>query len=161
MPDERTTVPRQLDFDWRCVIGAVDTDPAEPGSPFRIRANGQKFRWIEEGVLDLEGVAVPPGLRWHLPDRLKGMYYLSQIYEVEGTILGRAVRGFIPMDQLWMDGMIYAGDIFIGERGSLAPRRQHPRARPLVRVGRGGTRSRHSADPVSQRRRLTPSRPAA
>ena len=187
MPDERTAVPRQLDFDWRCVVGAIDTDPADfasespmmglpmsqtflygsvrdgdgtiwtpmrrcaagdggaerlllqtdlgsdalhvcrtgprpassrgvrrgcdggavvfesdpaaPGAPFRIRADGQKFRWIEEGVLDLEGAAVPPGLHWHLPDRVKGMYYLSQIFEVEGTVLGRAVRGFIPMDQ--------------------------------------------------------------
>ena len=208
MPDERTTVPRRLDFDWRCVVGAVDTDPADyasespilglpmsqtflygsvrdgdgkiwtpmrrfaagdggterlllqtdlgsdalhvyrtgprpapsrgvrrsldgdavafdsdpavPGAPFRIRANGHKFRWVEEGVLELEGVAVPPGLHWHLPDRLNGMYYLSQIYEVDGTVLGREVRGFIPMDQLWMDGMIYADDIFIGERAEVA-----------------------------------------
>ena len=32
MPDERTAVPRQLDFDWRCVVGAVDTDPADYAS---------------------------------------------------------------------------------------------------------------------------------
>jgi hypothetical protein len=208
MPDERSAASRRQDFDWRCVVGAVDTDPADyasgtpvlglpmsqtflygsvrdgdgtiwtpmrrfaagdggaerlllqtdlgsdalhvhrtgprpapsrgvrrgldgeavvfesdpaaPGPPFRIRANGQKFRWTAEGVLDLEGVAVPPGLHWHLPDRVRGMYYLSQIYEVEGTVLGREVRGFIPMDQLWMDGMIYVDDIFIGERAEVA-----------------------------------------
>ena len=104
MPDERTTVPRQrllLQSDLgsdalhvyrtgpRAAPGrgvrrgldgdaiVFESDPAAPGAPFRIRANGQKFRWTEEGVLDLEGAAVPPGLHWHLPDRRKGMYSAS------------------------------------------------------------------------------------
>jgi hypothetical protein len=96
-----------------------DSDPAADGAPFSVRADAKSFSWAEEGVLELEGVAIPPGLHWHLPDRRRGMYYLSQIYEVSGSILGREVRGFIPLDQLWMDGMIYVDDIFVGEQAEI------------------------------------------
>jgi hypothetical protein len=96
----------------------------EPGpdtaeSPFEIRASAQRMTWIEQDVFELHGTAVPPGLHWHLPDRTQGMYYVSQIYEVEGEILGNEVRGFIPMDQLWMNGMIYRDDIFVGRRAEV------------------------------------------
>jgi hypothetical protein len=102
--------------------GAVrfDSDPAAPGSAFHVRADATTFSWTEDGTLDVRGAAVPPGLHWHLPDRQKGMYYLSQIYEVEGTVLGRDVRGFIPLDQLWMNGRVYVDDILVGEAGEVA-----------------------------------------
>jgi hypothetical protein len=32
MTDERSAVPRRQDFAWRCVVGAVDTDPANYAS---------------------------------------------------------------------------------------------------------------------------------
>jgi hypothetical protein len=98
----------------------LDSDPDAPGAAFSVRADAETFRWIEEGTLELEGVAVPPGLHWHLPDRQRGMYYLSQIYEVRGRLLDRDVRGFIPLDQLWMDGQVYVDDIFIGEHAEVA-----------------------------------------
>ncbi|MDO8391304.1 MAG: hypothetical protein Q7V57_12540 [Actinomycetota bacterium] len=106
----------------RSVVDGVvrlDSDPAAQGQPFSISASTDTFRWVEEGVFELHGVAVKPGLHWHLPDAANGMYYASQIFEVEGQILGREVRGFIPMDQLFMDGVIYQDDIFIGEQAEL------------------------------------------
>jgi hypothetical protein len=47
------------------------------------------------------------------------MYYLSQIYEVEGNVLDRDVHGFIPLDQLWMHGRVYVDDIFIGKQAEV------------------------------------------
>jgi hypothetical protein len=98
----------------------LESDPAAEGAPFSISADAGSFRWVEDGTLELNGSAVPPGLQWHLPDRDKGMYYLSQIYEVEGTILNREVRGFIPLDQLWMDGLVYVDDILVGRQAEVA-----------------------------------------
>jgi hypothetical protein len=93
--------------------------PDSEGEPFVIRASASRFSWIEQDVLELHGTAVPPGLHWHLPDRNQGMYYVSQIYEVEGQILGNEVRGIIPMDQLWMNGTIYQNDIFVGRQAEV------------------------------------------
>jgi hypothetical protein len=93
--------------------------PDASGQPFEIRASTQRLSWVERDVFELHGTAVPPGLHWHLPDRDQGMYYISQIYEVEGEILGNEVRGFIPMDQLWMNGTIYQNDIFVGRQAEV------------------------------------------
>ncbi|CAB4364144.1 MAG: hypothetical protein F2681_09055 [Actinobacteria bacterium] len=94
-------------------------DPDAQGQPFAISVTADTFHWVEDGVLELTGTAVKPGLHWHLPDTNKGMYYVSQIFEVEGRILDKEVRGFIPMDQLYMDGVIYEDDIFIGDEAEL------------------------------------------
>jgi hypothetical protein len=97
----------------------LESNPDAAGAPFSMQADARTLRWVEEGTLELEGSAVPPGLHWHLPDRDKGMYYLSQIYEVAGAILDREVRGFIPMDQLWMHGRVYVDDVLIGEQAEV------------------------------------------
>jgi len=88
--------------------------PDATGEPFHMRATAKDLTWVEHGLMELHGTAVPPGLHWHLPDREQGMYYISQIYEVEGHVAGHEVHGFIPMDQLWMRGTIYQDDIFVG-----------------------------------------------
>jgi hypothetical protein len=106
---------RTLDGD----VLLIESDAEAKGAPFSVRADSTAFRWTEEGTLELQGRAVPPGLHWHLPDRERGMYYLSQIYEVEGRVLDREVRGFIPLDQLWMRGRVYIDDIFIGEKAEV------------------------------------------
>jgi hypothetical protein len=97
----------------------LTSNPSATGDPFELRADARVFHWSEGDTLELEGAAVPPGLHWHLPDRDKGMYYMSQIYQVEGRILDRDVRGFIPLDQLWMHGLIYIDDIFIGDEAEV------------------------------------------
>jgi hypothetical protein len=100
---------------------SVRFEPAHDasGQPFEIHASPTSLTWIEHDVIELHGTAVPPGLHWHLPDRQHGMYYLSQIYDVEGEILGHEVHGFIPMDQLWMNGTIYHDDIFVGQQAEV------------------------------------------
>ncbi len=106
----------------RTLVGdalCLESDPEAEGAPFSVHADAETFRWVEEGTLALDGTAVPPGLHWHLPDRRRGMYYLSQIYEVTGTILGREVQGFIPLDQLWMNGRVYVDDILVGEQAEI------------------------------------------
>ncbi|MGE0881119.1 MAG: hypothetical protein AB7L13_08395 [Acidimicrobiia bacterium] len=98
----------------------LESAPDQPGNRFLIEANPSTLHWVEDGTLELHGRAVPPSLHWHLPDRKLGMYYLSQIYEVEGQVLGRDVRGFIPVDQIFMHGMIYKDDLFVGEKAEVA-----------------------------------------
>jgi hypothetical protein len=93
--------------------------PDAVGEPFEMRATAEGLSWIEVGTMELRGTAVPPGLHWHLPDRVDGMYYISQIYEVEGEILGNEVHGFIPMDQLWMRGTVYQDDVFVGRKAEI------------------------------------------
>jgi len=97
----------------------LDSDPSADGQPFQVRVTSDTLTWVEAGVLELSGAAVKPALHWHLPDRTKGMYYASQIFEVEGTLLGREVSGFIPVDQIYMNGVIYEDDIFIGDQAEL------------------------------------------
>jgi len=93
--------------------------PEAKGQPFELRATAEELTWVENDLIELHGKAVPPGLHWHLPDRDHGMYYISQIYEVDGHIAGNEVRGFIPMDQLWMRGTIYQDDVFVGQKAEI------------------------------------------
>lgn len=97
----------------------IESDPQATGNPWRIAVTPTTLHWIEEDLFELHGTAVPPGLHWHLPNRSKAMYYLSQIYEIEGTILGRDVSGFIPFDQIYMHGLIYQDDILVQERAEV------------------------------------------
>ena len=73
-------------------------------------------RWLEAGVIDLRGTLIDPGLHWHLPHGDEGYYYVSQLYDVEGEILGRNVRGFYGADDMYMNGQIYENDLLIGKQ---------------------------------------------
>jgi hypothetical protein len=48
-------------------------------------------------------------LHWYLPGRDAGMYYVANIFEMQGTILGKPVRGMIGFDPIYMfeGGEIY------------------------------------------------------
>ena len=48
-------------------------------------------------------------MHWYLPGRDAGMYYVANIFEMEGTILDREVRGMIGFDPIYMfeGGEIY------------------------------------------------------
>ncbi|WP_322761840.1 hypothetical protein [Frankia sp. Cr2] len=97
-----------------------ESDPAAEGEPFHIEATATAFTWTEGDTLDLTGRLVPPGTQWHLPARERGMAYLSQLYEVEGTILGREVGGFLGMDDVYMHGEMYDGnDILVGDKAHI------------------------------------------
>jgi len=93
---------------------AVWSSPAAAqGKPFRITMNGDgsKATWFEKDVLDVSGTLMGPGLQWHVPDPDGSEFYVSQIYEMAGTILGKKVRGVLALDQSYLpQGMLmYSG----------------------------------------------------
>ncbi|MFF0499861.1 hypothetical protein ACFYU5_25910 [Nocardia aobensis] len=94
----------------------LESSPGAQGHPFRFEVDATETRWSEHGVMDLRGRLVEPGLHWHLPHGEDGYYYVSQLYEVEGTILDRPVRGFFGADDMYMRGRIYDNDLLIGEK---------------------------------------------
>ena len=94
----------------------IGSSPTEPGNPFSVDVTETEFVWVEQNVMHLRGRLVEPGLHWHLPHADDGYYYASQIYEVDGEILGRDVRGFIGVDDVYMHGQIYQDDLLIGRQ---------------------------------------------
>src|ERR1700758_361332 len=68
MPDERTTVPRQLDFDWRCVVGAIDTDPADYASESPIMGLPMSQTFLYGSVRDGDGTIWTPMRRFAAGD---------------------------------------------------------------------------------------------
>jgi hypothetical protein len=94
----------------------IGSSPTEQGNPFSVEITDTGFEWVEQEVMHLRGELVEPGLHWHLPHADDGYYYASQIYEVGGEILGREVRGFIGVDDVYMHGQIYQDDLLIGEQ---------------------------------------------
>jgi len=91
---------------WRSAPGAK-------GKPFRfsMSADGSKASWFEQDVLDVNGTLMGPGLQWHVPDPDGSEFYVSQIYEMRGTILGKPVRGILALDQSYLPQgvLMYSG----------------------------------------------------
>ena len=85
------------------------SDPAQQGKPFHVTWTPDECSWVEDGAMDIRGRLVKPGMHWYLPGRDAGMYYVANIFEMEGTILGRKVRGMIGFDPIYMyeGGEIY------------------------------------------------------
>ncbi|MBF4997270.1 hypothetical protein IRT45_08885 [Nocardia sp. BSTN01] len=94
---------------------AVWTKPeGAEGNSFdmRMAPDGSRFTWQEEGILDITGVLLGPGLQWYLPDRQGSQLYVSQLYEVSGTALGKTVKGVIAFDKTYLPAgqNLYSGD---------------------------------------------------
>ncbi|GAA3898641.1 hypothetical protein GCM10023084_58920 [Streptomyces lacrimifluminis] len=100
---------------WRQAAGV-------PGQPFEVRYGLDSFTWREEGLFELTGTPINPGLHWYLPGRDYGTYYVSQFVEVTGTVLGRPVRGMLAFDQVYMheEGTLYRDkDLVMENEGHL------------------------------------------
>jgi hypothetical protein len=97
----RRTLERER-IHWR-------SDTSQRGNPFHITWTPDDCSWKEEGAMDIRGTLVKPGMHWYLPGRDAGMYYVANIFEMEGTILDRKVRGMIGFDPIYMfeGGEIY------------------------------------------------------
>jgi hypothetical protein len=82
---------------WKSAAGA-------PGKPFEITmsADGAAVTWKEEGLLDLTGTLLGPGMQWYIADREGCELYVSQIYLMKGSYMGRPVRGIMPFDQAYL-----------------------------------------------------------
>nr|WP_288911175.1 hypothetical protein [uncultured Pseudomonas sp.] len=85
------------------------SDPELAGNPFHVTWSPEDCSWQEEGVMDIRGTLVKPGMHWYLPGADAGMYYVANIFEMEGVILGKKVRGMIGFDPIYMyeGGEIY------------------------------------------------------
>lgn len=85
------------------------SNPNAEGNPFHVTWTPDECSWVEESVMEITGKLVKPGMHWYLPGRDAGMYYVANIFEMEGTILGRKVRGMIGFDPIHMyeGGEIY------------------------------------------------------
>ncbi|MEU1370888.1 hypothetical protein ABZ454_32800 [Streptomyces sp. NPDC005803] len=78
------------------------SDPAAKGNAFHVTWGPKECSWVEEGVMDVRGTLIEPGMHWYLPGRDAGMYYVANIFLMEGTILGKQVRGLIGFDPIYM-----------------------------------------------------------
>ncbi|MCY4756615.1 hypothetical protein [Pelomonas aquatica] len=76
--------------------------PGEEGNAWRIAASGERISWKEEGLFDLSGALMGEGFQWYLPGPEWGMFYVSQLYELQGTCEGRPVKGAMALDQPYM-----------------------------------------------------------
>ncbi len=94
----------------------LESAPSAEGNPFRIEVDATTCTWSEAGAIDLRGTLIDPGLHWHLPHGDEGYYYVSQLYEAEGEILGRKVRGFYGADDMYMNGRVYENDLLVGRK---------------------------------------------
>lgn len=76
-----------------------------------------RLEYREDGLIDVTGTSLKPGLQWYLPGRENGLFYASQTFACEGTILGIPVTGFLFIEQAYMqpDGVLYAiNDVLVG-----------------------------------------------
>jgi hypothetical protein len=93
--------------------------PGMPGNPFHVTWTPEDCSWREAGALDVRGRLLKPAMHWYLPGRDAGMYYVANIFEMEGVILGKRVRGLIGFDPIYMyeGGEIYkTKDALVQER---------------------------------------------
>lgn len=85
----------------------------ETGKPFEfsMAADGSTIAWTEDGLLNITGRLLGPGLQWHIPDVGGSTLYVSQIYEMTGTALGQPVRGVMAFDKVHqpVDQPLYSG----------------------------------------------------
>lgn len=75
------------------------------------------LEYREDGLIDVSGPSLKPGLQWYLPGRNEGLYYTSQTFACNGTILGVPVSGFLFIEQAYMkpDSVLYmVNDVLVG-----------------------------------------------
>jgi len=107
------------------VVTGIEADrafrrpPVEPdGRPYEIVYRADGLSWWEENLLKFEGRLCGPGLQWYVPEPDKGIFYASSMFQIEGELAGRKVRGFICADTVFLTegGVLYGkGDPVAGE----------------------------------------------
>lgn len=76
--------------------------PGEAGNPWLVSASGERIVWKEQGLFELSGDLMGKGFQWYLPGPEWGMFYVSQLYDLQGSCEGRPVRGAMALDQPYM-----------------------------------------------------------
>ncbi len=96
-------------------LGIIQNEPGSKGGPMRVRsypAKGslgfsveiepQNYHLVEAGgEIDLRFRALGPAMEYFCPGEWEDGLYASEFCEVEGTLQGKAVRGFGGMDMAW------------------------------------------------------------
>lgn len=88
------------------------------GKPYELLYGPDSLSWWEEDLLKFEGRLCGPGLQWYLPQPNEGIFYASSMFQIEGELAGRRVRGFMCADTVYMTegGMLYGkGDPMAGD----------------------------------------------
>ena len=80
---------------------AVFRASGEHGS-FLLAAGSDDVRWVEDGIIGVQGTTVCTGLQWYVPGRDAALLYPTQTWLVEGTALGRPVNGFLFVEEAYM-----------------------------------------------------------
>lgn len=76
-----------------------------------------RLEYREDGLIDVAGPSLRPGLQWYLPGRDNGLFYTSQTFPCDGTVLGTPVKGFLFVEQAYMkpDSVLYmVNDVLVG-----------------------------------------------
>jgi len=75
---------------------------AVPGKqPYRFSRSVDRMEWSEGDLFSLTGVAVCPVMAFVSPDANGGWGFTSNTYRLEGTVMGRKVRGFCEYGSAW------------------------------------------------------------
>lgn len=89
------------------------------GNPWQATMTPESMTWNEDGLFELTGELLSPGLQWYKAGGDLGIYYVSQLFQVQGVFQGRAVRGMLGFDRTYMPegAMLYVRkDILVGEQ---------------------------------------------
>lgn len=92
----------QHDVDRRNGRVQVGSYPAKSALSFSAGIEPQRYHHVEAGgEIDLRFAALGPAMEYFCPGELEDGLYASELCQVEGTLQGRAVRGFGGMDIAW------------------------------------------------------------
>lgn len=94
-----TPMPAQS-FDGEAVTWR--NQPGDAGAPWEITASGDRMTWREDDLFELGGPLLGSGMQWYLPGVDWGTFYVSQVYDLSGTLDGKKVKGIIALDQVYM-----------------------------------------------------------
>ena len=76
--------------------------PGAAGRGLSLEMTPERVHYVEEDLVDLAGPIACPALQWYLPGGDAALIYLTQTWEVTGTVLGRPVRGFLFWEEAYM-----------------------------------------------------------
>jgi hypothetical protein len=84
-------------------------EPCAQGRGLELSLTTTRLVYTEEETIDVAGDLVCPALQWYLPGKDSALLYLTQTWEVTGTIIGRPVRGFLFWEEAYMlpDARLY------------------------------------------------------
>lgn len=99
-----------------CIVWNAD-EVSERRRGFRAVYRPDRLEYRENGLIDVTGNSLQPGLQWYLPGRENGLFYTSQTFACTDEILGVPVTGFLFIEQAYMqpESVLYAvNDVLVG-----------------------------------------------